>query len=73
MLLFGMSVPTTIQVKRRNLKLLEALKKRMGLKSYDEVIERLLEEKVGLPSDMFGIDRGRISRFTEKDRLEDKD
>jgi len=68
-----MSVPTTIQVKRRNLKLLEALKKRMGLKSYDEVIERLLEEKVGLPSDMFGIDRGRISRFTEKDRLEDKD
>jgi len=66
-------VSTTIQVKRRNLKLLEALKKRMGLKSYDEVIERLLEEKVGLPSDMFGIDRGRISRFTEKDRLEDKD
>ncbi|MEM2994659.1 MAG: hypothetical protein QXI91_01405 [Candidatus Bathyarchaeia archaeon] len=63
---------TTIQVKRRNLKLLEILKKRMGLKSYDEVIERLLEEKTGVPNDMFGIDKRRISRFTEKDRLEDR-
>jgi predicted CopG family antitoxin len=64
---------TTIQVKRRNLRLLEALKKRMGLKSYDEVIESLLEKKAGIPSDMFGVDKGRISRFTEKDRLEDRD
>ncbi|MEM3648590.1 MAG: VapB-type antitoxin [Thermoproteota archaeon] len=64
---------STIQVKRRNLRLLEALKKRMGVKSYDEVIERLLEEKANIPADMFGVDRGRISRFTEKDRLEDRD
>ena len=60
-------------MKRRNLRLLEALKKRMGLKSYDEVIERLLEEKAGIPSDMFGVDKSRVSRFTEKDRLEDRD
>ncbi|MEM2981339.1 MAG: VapB-type antitoxin [Thermoproteota archaeon] len=64
---------STIQVKRRNLRLLEALKKRMGVKSYDEVIERLLEEKASIPADMFGVDKGRISRFTEKDRLEDRD
>ncbi len=64
---------STIQVKRRNLRLLEALKKRMGLKSYDEVIERLLEEKAGIPADMFGVDKGRVSRFTEKDRMEDRD
>jgi len=44
----------------------------MGVRSYDEVIERLLEKKVGVPSDMFGIDKGRISRFKEKDRLEDR-
>jgi hypothetical protein len=49
------------------------LKKRLGLRSYDEVIERLLEEKVGVPSDMFGIDKGRITKFTEEDRLEDRD
>ncbi|MBO3753378.1 MAG: VapB-type antitoxin [Candidatus Brockarchaeota archaeon] len=64
---------STIQVKRRNLRLLEALKKRMGVKSYDEVIERLLEEKTNIPADMFGVDKGRISKFTEKDRLEDRD
>lgn len=67
-----MSMSTTIQVKRRNLRLLGVLKKSMGVRSYDEVIERLLEKKVGVPSDMFGIDKGRISRFTEKDRLEDR-
>ena len=67
-----MSMSTTIQVKRRNLRLLAVLKKSMGARSYDEVIERLLEKKVGVPSDMFGIDKGRISRFTEKDRLEDR-
>jgi len=64
---------TTIQVKRRNLKLLEMLKRNMGAKSYDEVIERLVMEKVGLPADMFGVDKGRISKFTEEDRLEDRD
>jgi phage terminase large subunit-like protein len=63
---------TTIQVKRRNLRLLEALKKQMGLKSYDEVIEWLLAEKAKLPLDMFGIDKGKISKFTEEDRLEDR-
>jgi hypothetical protein len=64
---------TTIQVKRRNLKLLEMLKRSMRAKSYDEVIERLLAEKVGVPADMFGVDKGRISKFTEEDRLEDRD
>jgi phage terminase large subunit-like protein len=52
--------------------LLEALKKQMGLKSYDEVIEWLLAEKAKLPLDMFGIDKGKISKFTEEDRLEDR-
>jgi len=64
---------TTIQVKRRNLKLLEVLKRSMQAKSYDEVIEKLLAEKVGVPADMFGVDKGRISKFTEKDMLEDRD
>jgi len=45
----------------------------MNVKSYDEVIEQLLKDKAGVPSDMFGVDKGRISKFTEKDRLEDRD
>jgi hypothetical protein len=45
----------------------------MGAKSYDEVIERLLLEKTSIPQDMFGVDKRRISKFTEKDRMEDRD
>ncbi len=44
----------------------------MDLRSYDEVIEWLLREKAEVPKDMFGIDRGKISKFTEEDRLEDR-
>lgn len=64
---------TTIQIKRKNLRLLEALKASMGVKSYDEVIERLLLDKTSIPEDMFGVDKGRISKFMEEDRLEDRD
>jgi len=64
---------TTIQIKRRNLSLLNAIKKRTGAKSYDDVIERLLEEELRIPADLFGVDRGRITRFREEDRLEDRD
>jgi len=44
----------------------------MGFRSYDEVIEWLIMEKAKMPIDMFGIDKGRISKFTEEDRLEDR-
>ncbi|MEM2264905.1 MAG: hypothetical protein QXX03_06930 [Nitrososphaerota archaeon] len=44
----------------------------MGAKSYDEVIEKLIEEKLDLPSKMFGIDKGKISSFKEEDRMEDR-
>ncbi|MBM5805532.1 MAG: VapB-type antitoxin [Candidatus Verstraetearchaeota archaeon] len=64
---------TTIQVKRRNLKLLDVLKKKMKAKSYDEVLASLLSEKLGIEENMFGVDRGKISKFTEEDRLEDRD
>jgi len=64
---------TTIQIKRRNLRLLESLKVNMDARSYDEVIERLVAEKISVPDDMFGVDKGKMSRFTEKDRLEDRD
>jgi len=64
---------TTIQVKRKNLRLLEVLKRRMKARSYDEVIEKILAEKTDIPNDMFGVDKGRVSKFTEEDRLEDRD
>ena len=64
---------TTIQIKRKNLRLLEALKACMGVRSYDEVIEKLLRDKMSVPGEMFGVDKGKISKFTERDRLEDRD
>ena len=66
-------VVTTIQVKERNLKLLEELKRAMGARSYDEVLGKLLEEKLKVPESMFGVDRGKITPFTEADRTEDRE
>jgi len=54
---------TTIQIKRKNLRLLETLKAGMGAKSYDEVIERLIFEKMSFPNEMFGIDKGECPSF----------
>jgi len=64
---------TTIRIKRKNLRLLETLKAGTGAESYDEVIERLILEKTSIPNEMFGVDKGRISKFTEENRLEDRD
>ena len=61
---------TTIQVKEKNLKLLEEIKRATGAKSYDEVLGKLLREKLKIPESMFGVDRGRLTPFTEADRLE---
>lgn len=32
-----------------------------------------LEEKLKIPKSMFGVDRGKITSFTEADRLEDRE
>jgi hypothetical protein len=63
---------TTIQVKEETIRLLDALKRDTKARSYDEVLRMLLDEKLGV-KEMFGIDRGKISSFTEEDRLEDRD
>lgn len=64
---------TTIQVKDETMRLLEALKQSTGARSYDEVLSKLLEEKLKIPKSMFGVDRGKLTPFTEADRLEDRE
>jgi len=49
---------TTVQVRDETRKLLDRLKKEMGLMSYDEVIRRLVRAKTGLPQSLFGACRG---------------
>ncbi len=45
----------------------------MRARSFDEVIERLVLKELGLPEDMFGVDRGRLSPFSGRDRMEDRE
>ena len=66
-------VPKTIQVKNRTYTILKQLKKKYRAKSFDEVIEKLILRELGLPDDMFGIDRNKVSSFSEKDRMEDRE
>lgn len=49
---------------------MDLLKKNLNAESYDEVIEKLLSDRLGLRNDMYAVDKGKISRFVEKDRLE---
>lgn len=62
----------TIQVKDDTMRLLDALKESSEAKSYDEVLRMLLTEKFRLPTQMFGVDRGKVSSFKEEGRLEDR-
>ncbi len=64
---------TTIKVSRGTLAKLDALKKELGAASYDEVIKTLIREyRRRLIEESFGIDRGKVSPFTEEDRGEDR-
>jgi len=72
-LVIGLKMATTIQVKDETMRLLEALKQSMDARSFDEVLRILLSEKLGVKREMFGVDRGKLKPFTEADRLEDRD
>ncbi|MBO3840518.1 MAG: hypothetical protein QXS66_09045 [Thermoproteota archaeon] len=60
---------TTIQVNRKTKQLLDALKKRLSAKSYDEVLQRILAEKTEIPSSMFG-SNPKLSCFREEEEAE---
>jgi len=56
---------TTVQVRDETRRLLERLKKQMGLPSYDDVIRELARSKAGIPNSLFGACRG-SHRFVRK-------
>lgn len=49
---------TTVQVREETRRMLDKLKKEMGLMSYDEVIRRLLRSETGLPQSLYGACKG---------------
>ena len=64
---------TTIRVSKELARILEEEKKIMGAKSIEEVILMLIKERrKRIARQFFGIDRGKISKFTEEDRLDSR-
>ncbi len=51
-------MPTTVQVRDETRRMLDKLKKQMGLGSYDQVIRRLVASKSGIPDSLFGACKG---------------
>ena len=59
---------TTVQVREDTRRLLERLKKQMGLGTYDEVIKRLAKSKSGVPESVFGACKGSLRFVREKEQ-----
>ena len=66
-------MPKTIQVKDNTYRMLDFLRRKYGLRSFNDVIEYVLLKDLGLSNDMFGVDRDRVKPFSEKDRMEDRE
>ena len=68
-----MKETTTIKVLKDTSRLLEDLRAKMKVKNLDEVIQRLIVEwRMKMLDEAFGLDRGRVRPFTEEDRGEDR-
>ncbi|MCE4600629.1 MAG: hypothetical protein F7C38_03585 [Desulfurococcales archaeon] len=52
--------------------ILVRIAREQGMSTPEKVLEELVLEKAGVPRDMFGIDRGKVKPYTEKDRMEDR-
>lgn len=64
-------MPTTIQVHKDVLKVLETLKKEMNLRSYEEVIRLLLEKEKRIDRSHFGtLPKLKTFKREEIDRLD---
>jgi predicted CopG family antitoxin len=62
---------TTVQISNETRRLLEKLKNEMGLKSYDEVIGRLVKKESQMPESLFGACKG-SKPFKREQELEHK-
>jgi len=60
-------MPTTVQVREDTRRLLERLKREMGVSSYDEVIRRLARRRAGVPDSLFGSCKGSTPFVRERE------
>jgi len=64
--------PKTVQVRESTYRLLKRLKRKMGARSFGELIEKLALKELGIDDSMFGVDKGRLTPFKKEDRMEDR-
>ncbi len=65
---------TTVKVSKQNVRRLAALQRSFGTKSMDATIEMLVRKRRREILDaVFGTDRGKLGKFTEEDRAENRD
>ena len=68
-----MGSATTVKVSRGTLTELENLRHMLGARSLDEAIQALIRKhRMDVIEEALGVDKGRISPFTEEDRGEDR-
>lgn len=68
-----MASDTTVKISRDTLSHLEQLRDELKARSIDETVRALLKShKRRILSGAFGADKGRVKRFTEEDRGEDR-
>ena len=69
-----MSETTTIRVSKKTAETLEHLREKLNAQSLDEAIQSLIKkQRKAVLEKAFGIDRGKITPFSEEDRGEDRD
>ena len=47
---------TTIQVEKSTVTILEKIKKKYGVKSYDKAIKKMASKEIRIPKSLFGVD-----------------
>lgn len=62
-------MPTTVQVDKKTLQMLNRLKEKIGARSYDELIKMLIFEREGIPRSMFGSNT-KLKPFSFEDETE---
>jgi DNA-binding MurR/RpiR family transcriptional regulator len=65
---------TTIRVSKKTAQALEDIRENLKADSLDEAIQSLIKKQRKIFFEQtFGIDKGKVTPFTEEDRLEDRD
>jgi hypothetical protein len=68
-----MKETATIKVSKGTLKMLERLRQKLGASTIDETIRLFItRQRIQRLDEAFGIDKGKIKPFSEKDRSEDR-